>query len=74
MMVKFNVKQHVKDRDWSIAQFAREARISYPTAHAIYHGSALRVDLSVLSQIVEALGVGVEEVLIYQREEATAVR
>lgn len=70
MMVKFKVKRHIKDRDWSIAEFARQTGLSYPTAHAIYHGKAKQIDMAVLSRILDVLNIDIADALEYIKEEA----
>ena len=47
----------------SISDLARDAKIAYGTAHALYHHTNERIDYRVLASVCDALGVRVCDVL-----------
>ena len=72
MPVKITVKQILDARGMNISQFAIAAKISYPTALAWYHGTARRVELETLASVCDGLGVRLEDVLEYTKEDIGA--
>ncbi len=65
MPVKIKVGEVVRARNLNIKQFAELARMSYPTAMDWYHGTPRRVELEMLANVCNALGVGLLDVLEY---------
>lgn len=40
----------------SLSQLAKDAGLSYPTVHGVYHNDTTRVDLATLDALARALG------------------
>lgn len=69
-MAKVEVRELAEARGYNITTLAKQADVSYPTMHALWHGRSLRVDLSTLSAVARALGVRIADLIVEEPEHA----
>ena len=64
-MPKISIKEELKRRDWRIANLARNAGVSYPTAMEATHEGwpTKRVTWGTITAIARALGVDPKDLL-----------
>lgn len=60
-MTTLEVKRLAQRKGWNIAEFARHAKISYPTAHALWHDTPQQFSRRILDRVALALGVRVSD-------------
>ena len=68
-MIENRLSRLLGERRLSIAELGRRTGIPYTSLHALYHGTATRVDLKTLDRLCRALGVGVGDILEYREAE-----
>jgi putative transcriptional regulator len=59
------VSEMVGKRRMTVADLAREAKISYDTAKRLYYGTTERVDLHTLAGVCKALQCQVSDLFVY---------
>ena len=64
MAIELRVGAIAKQQGLTIKALAERAEVAYNTAHALYTGRALRVDLDTLNRLCNALDVEPGELLI----------
>lgn len=70
-MARVEVRELAESKGYNITTLAKEAEVSYPTMHMLWHGRSLRVDLNTLSAVARALGVRVADLIVEEPEDAT---
>lgn len=69
-----NVKKLLQDKEVSISQFARDADLSWVTAHDLYHNKSKAVSFEVLNRLCNYFGVGPSELFPYTPDKKTRIR
>lgn len=67
-MIVNRVSRLLGDRRESVAEMARQAGISYPTAYRLYTGTTTRLDFDTLDKLCRHFDVTPCEILEYQPE------
>ncbi|MDT2524933.1 MULTISPECIES: helix-turn-helix domain-containing protein [Enterococcus] len=72
MMLKFNLKSILEEKDISISQLAKDTDISRPSISAIYNNTSKSVNIDFLDRIMKYLEVSLSE-LVIEEENIIAV-
>ena len=62
-MLKINIQNKLKEKELNKNQFARECKIGYPAACALYDGSTTRISFDTLENICKVLDCSPSEIL-----------
>ncbi len=60
-MTHLRVKEIAEGKGWNIQELSWKARLSYSTAHALWHDKPKQLDRSILDRVAVALNVKVSE-------------
>mgnify|MGYP007071644066 CR=1 FL=1 len=63
-MLKVRIRAIAEAKGYNIRTFAAETGMSYPAAHALWHGRTTRIELDTLATLVRVLGVGPGELFV----------
>ena len=74
MPVSLRIGELARQQGLTIKALAERAGVAYNTAHALYTGRALRIDLDTLDRICAALGVEPGDVFVGHTAPAPAER
>lgn len=69
VMIENRLSRLLGERRMSISELERRTGIPYTSLHALYHGTAKRVDLKTLDRLCAALDVRVGDILEYRPDE-----
>ncbi len=67
-MLKVRIRAIAEAKGYNIRTFAAETGMSYPAAHALWHGRTTRIELDTLATLVRVLGVGPGELFAEESE------
>lgn len=67
-MIKFELRQKLKENNMSIYAFSKALEISYPTAHKMAKGEVSLVKLTTLDEICTLLNCTPNDILIFTNE------
>ena len=68
VMIESRLSRLLGERRMKLSELARLSGVSYQTLWKLYHDKTERADFETLNAICRALGVGVGDILEYQRE------
>ena len=63
-MLKINIQNKLKEKELNKNQFARECKIGYPAACALYDGTTTRISFDTLENICKVLDCSPSEILV----------
>ena len=67
-MIRIRLKELLEEKDRSMYWLSNQSGLPYVTLWRMSKSKQKRIDLDVLSRIVEVLDCGVEEILVYVSE------
>ena len=62
-MLKINIQNKLKEKELNKNQFAKECKIGYPAACALYDGTTTRISFDTLENICKVLDCSPNEIL-----------
>ena len=62
-MLKINIQNKLKEKNLNKNQFAKECKIGYPAACALYDGTTTRISFDTLENICKVLDCSPNEIL-----------
>lgn len=62
-MLKINIQDKLKEKGLNKNQFAKECKIGYPAACALYEGSTTRISFDTLENICKVLNCSPNDIL-----------
>lgn len=68
-MVINHLSRLIGERRTSVLAVARATGIRRGSLHALYHGTATRIDFGTIDRLCKHFGVGVGDILEYREEE-----
>ena len=63
-MLKINIQNKLKEKELNKNQFAKECKIGYPAACALYDGATTRISFDTLENICKVLDCSPVEILV----------
>ena len=63
-MLKINIQNKLKEKELNKNQFAKECKIGYPAACALYDGTTTRISFDTLENICKVLDCSPVEILV----------
>lgn len=63
-MLKINIQNKLKEKNLNKNQFAKECKIGYPAACALYDGTTTRISFDTLENICKVLDCSPVEILV----------
>ncbi|MBC8274029.1 MAG: helix-turn-helix transcriptional regulator [Chloroflexi bacterium] len=67
-MIKNCIAYLMAERKWQIADLARRANITYPTAKELFHESSQGIQYSTLEKLCQCFDCQPGDLLIYEQE------
>jgi DNA-binding Xre family transcriptional regulator len=69
-MVRLRVRELAEEQGLNITELSRQARISYSTAHALWHDRQENLNRTVLEKVARVLNVAVRDLFAEEGSEA----